>query len=390
MIKNKHHLIIFTTMPSNFWGGSEELWSLLAKEMCLKGEKITILAYHNESIHPNFLDLSHLGIEIQYIRNKEKNNIVQKIYNKILRWKSGYSNTPHNFYVILTKLKKINPSHFLINQGGTFNFIEDQLFLFLMNELPLNYMLISQHNLENFTFSYDYIKKIRTYLPNFSKLFFVSKRNYEVALRQIAMPIKSEVHFIQNPCKVKLDFHLEYPKTEKIKLGFVGRLENRNKGLDILIDALSHPLFLDFSWQLEIWGEGPDKDYLVDLMNFHNLSNNIFFRGFSADILDVWSANEMLVLPSYNEGTPLTILEAMMCSRATFTTDVGDNAEYIKHNINGFLIPAGTKGLIVQGLHEAFKNRSNWKEMGQRAFSDVNRKISLNPEQQLFEEIFKS
>ena len=66
MIKDNPNLIIFTTLPSNFWGGSEELWSELAKKMCLNGKKITILAYYNESIHHRFLELSHLGIEILY------------------------------------------------------------------------------------------------------------------------------------------------------------------------------------------------------------------------------------------------------------------------------------------------------------------------------------
>ena len=55
-------------MPSNLWGGSEELWSLLAKEMHLNGEKVTILVNHKINNFKTFQSIS------KYKSNYNKKN----------------------------------------------------------------------------------------------------------------------------------------------------------------------------------------------------------------------------------------------------------------------------------------------------------------------------
>lgn len=354
-----------------------------------EGKKVTVFVQFNKGIHDKFIELSKLGIEIFFIPIDEKNNFLKKVYNKFYRWVNGYGNTPQSFFITLNKLRKISPTHFLINQGGTFNFIDDGLLLFIMKELSSQYLLISQHNLEYFTYPNNYRIKIKDYLSLISKFIFVSKRNYEVAIRQLASPINSEVYVVQNPCKIKLDYHLDYPNTDLIKVAFIGRLENKNKGLDILIDALANYCFKDFSWKLEIWGEGPDKEYLVELVHFHNLSDNISFKGSTNNVVGVWKENQMLLLPSHNEGSPLVILEAMMCSRASFATDVGDISEYVKDNVNGFIIPSATKNLIIENLYEAFLQHESWEALGKNAYNGLKESFDENPEESLLQIIFE-
>jgi glycosyltransferase involved in cell wall biosynthesis len=389
MKTKKNALLIYTTMPSNGWGGSEELWRELAIYCKAQNQDIKIIVKYTSEVNPKFENLKNLGFDIYFIKSKENRSILKKLIDKFVRWRNDFGNIPQEYYEFLVYVNKFNPTHFLINQGGTFSFIEDELLLFTIKEVKSKYILISHHNFEYFTYPHNYITKIKNHLSYISKFFFVSKRNYEVAVRQLASPINSEVYFVQNPCKVKLDFHVDYPNSDIIKVAFLGRLENRNKGLDLLIDALSHDCFKAFSWNLEIWGEGPDKEYLVELVDFYNLSDNINFKGYTNNVVDVWKENQMLLLPSHNEGSPLVILEAMMCSRACFVTDVGDNSEYVKHNINGFLIPSSTKKLIIENLMMAFLKHKEWENFGKRAFEDVNRKISSKPEEELFNIIFK-
>jgi glycosyltransferase involved in cell wall biosynthesis len=376
-------------MPSNGWGGSEELWYLFAQYCVSRGNKVVVMVELNGELHTNFKNLSDLGICLKLINPRKKYSFIEKVHNKFRRWIDNQSNTPQHYYETLCYLKELKPKYFLINQGGTFNFIEDKLIIFLLNNFESIYLLISQHNLENFTYPYHYLRKIRNEINKINKFFFVSERNYQVAVRQLAKPISPEIHLIQNPCKINLDFNLNYPKNNQIKIAFIGRLECRNKGLDVLIDALSDVRFNYFNWILELWGEGPDRDYLIDLVNYYNLTNRIIFKGYAKDIIEIWKSNEMLVLPSYNEGTPLIILETMMCSRPVFTTDVGDNSKFIEHNSNGYLIDFATKKIIIENLEIAFLNRNNWVNLGKQAWRDIQIKYKGNPEMELYEKIFE-
>jgi glycosyltransferase involved in cell wall biosynthesis len=385
----KCDILIYTNMPSNGWGGSEELWFLFAQYCVIRGNKVVVMVELNGELHSNFKNLSDLGICLKLINPRKKYSFIEKVHNKFRRWSDNQSNTPQHCYETLCYLKELKPKYFLINQGGTFNFIEDKLIIFLLNNFESKYILISQHNLEYYTYTYNYLIKIRNEINKFSKFFFVSERNYEVAKRQLAIAISPEIHFIQNPCKIYLNSPLNYPIINEIKIAFIGRLECRNKGLDVLIDALSDTRFDKFNWILELWGEGADKSYLMDLVKFHNLSNKILFKGFTSDVIEVWKTNEMLILPSYNEGTPLTILEAMMCSRAVFTTDVGDNGKYIKHQFNGYLVDYATKKSITENIELAFLNRKKWKDMGIQSWQFLTNNIKTNPEVELYEHIFQ-
>jgi glycosyltransferase involved in cell wall biosynthesis len=385
---NKCDLVIYTTMPSNNWGGSEELWFLFAKYTLIKGKRIIICTEFYKELHVNYKHLSDLGADVRLIYSQRKYSILHKIKNKINRWFNHHSNTPQHYFEILNCLKKYNPTYFLVNQGGTFSFYEDKLILFLLENFKSRYMLISQHNHEYFTYQYDYLKNLRREVNKFEKFFFVSERNYHVALRQLAQPIFPEIHFIQNPCKIKLNSPLAYPVSDQINIAFIGRLECRNKGLDVLIDSLSNECFKNYHWKLELWGEGSDKEYLTDLVNYYDLSHNIFFMGYTKDITNIWKSNQMLILPSYNEGTPLVILETMMCGRAVFTSDVGDNSKFVFDGENGFLIPYATKKVLVSKLIEAFNKRKHWQQMGYQSHEAIKSMIIENPAENLFKKIF--
>jgi glycosyltransferase involved in cell wall biosynthesis len=384
----KNDIVIYTGMPSNSWGGSEELWYLFAQYCIRKGNTVVVIAEFKGKVHSNFQNLSNLGINLKLINPRKKYSFIKKLYNKYNRWRNNHSNIPQYYYETLNYVKELKPKYFIINQGGTFSFFEDKLILFLLRNFSSKYMLISQHNQEYFTYSYDYLVNLRKEVNKFEKFFFVSERNYNVALRQLAQPMFPEIHFIQNPCKIILNRPLDYPISDQIKIAFIGRLECRNKGLDILIDSLSHDCFKNYNWKLELWGEGPDKEYLIDLVNYYELSKNIFFMGYTKDIIEVWKSNQMLILPSHNEGTPLVILETMMCGRAVFTTDVGDNSKFVFDGENGFLIPSATKKVLVSKLIEAFNQRNHWQQMGYQSHEDIKSMIIENPAENLFEKIF--
>ena len=79
------------------------------------------------------------------------------------------------------------------------------------------------------------------------------------------------------------------------------------------------------------------------------------------------------------EGTPLTLLEALVIGRICIVTDVGGNNEWIKDNVNGFLADAPTQKLISQKMKQALSQYNKWDEIVLEAHNTAMQKLDLNP-----------
>ena len=117
---------------------------------------------------------------------------------------------------------------------------------------------------------------------------------------------------------------------KKLKLVFIGRVERR-KGIEELTEFISSVIDTDVATFSFI---GPIK--LKDQIKH----NNVQYYGLINDpikIRDLLIESDILVCPSYSEGMPTVILEAMACGCAIFATDVGANRDLIDKT-NGWII----------------------------------------------------
>ena len=179
------------------------------------------------------------------------------------------------------------------------------------------------------------------------------------------------------------------PDFSTIRFANIGRIHCNTKGLDILFEILSFEKWKKRNWVLNIYGEGDDKDYLIDLIHYYNLSNKINFLGYKEDIIDIWKDTHILILPSISEGTPAVIVEAMLCGRIGIVTDVGDNTNLVKDNFNGFVASAPTVKLFDEALERAWQNKNNWANYGLQAFESINKYVEDNPEKTLLTKMIK-
>jgi L-malate glycosyltransferase len=90
-----------------------------------------------------------------------------------------------------------------------------------------------------------------------------------------------------------------------------------------------------------ITGEGPNREHLERLVAKLKLTENIVFTGYidRKKLLTLYQSSTMYVLPSYHEGLPTSLLEAMSCGLPSIATDVAGNSEVIINNQNGILVP---------------------------------------------------
>ncbi len=83
--------------------------------------------------------------------------------------------------------------------------------------------------------------------------------------------------------------------------------------------------------------DGPDAVTRAELDRW--IGSGIEYLGHLADVRPALTQASVCVLPSYREGTPRSILEAMAMGRAIITTDAPGCRETVRHDVNGLLVP---------------------------------------------------
>jgi glycosyltransferase involved in cell wall biosynthesis len=94
---------------------------------------------------------------------------------------------------------------------------------------------------------------------------------------------------------------------------------------------------------------------------------SIEFLGRLADVRPAIEACSVYVLPSYREGTPRTVLEAMAMGRAIVTTDAPGCSETVVDGDNGFLVPVQDAEALAQAMRRFIEEPSLQTSMGARA-----------------------
>ncbi|WP_353142294.1 glycosyltransferase family 4 protein [Acinetobacter pragensis] len=97
------------------------------------------------------------------------------------------------------------------------------------------------------------------------------------------------------------------------------------------------------------------------------------YWGKLSDVRPAIAASSVYVLPSYREGTPRTVLEAMAMGRAVITTDAPGCRETVANGVNGYLVGVKSVDELVQSMQYFIEDPKLIEYMGQRS-----REIALN------------
>jgi glycosyltransferase involved in cell wall biosynthesis len=122
------------------------------------------------------------------------------------------------------------------------------------------------------------------------------------------------------------------------------------KGIDILLSAMSRVIQKDTSCKCLIIGEGALKEELLEQVKSLGLGRHVFMEGFHADVRPYLSAADAFVLTSHIEGLPFSVLEAMASGLPCIVTKVGGNAEAVIQNVNGLVVNPGSVDEVAQAI----------------------------------------
>lgn len=215
----------------------------------------------------------------------------------------------------------------------------------------------------------------------------------------VSTKIKEEIcstYRITSPKKVviiPLGFELEKMESlEKYKGYFREKFSIPNDSLVIgiigrITDIKNHDLFLDIAQHISqkqedvhflIIGDGELRSTLEEKVQTNNLSQKIHFTGWINETAKIYADIDILVQTSKNEGTPVTIIEAMWYSIPVVSTNVGGIPDLILDKKTGFLINSFQPNDFVDVLLELLSDDQLRENIGSESHIFIKQNFSID------------
>jgi glycosyltransferase involved in cell wall biosynthesis len=269
--------------------------------------------FPNNSNHGSYSDLTIYSSEIENVENYFLSFCSQN--------KKQYSHIITHFVELCTpffyKVKKISKAKIIAIDH---------------NPRPLN----------GYAFKKKILKRLKGIL--FSKYInvFVGVSDYTVneILKDFGSHLKSKTITIYNG--VILDAILMRDKREIMKPSFLVASHLReSKGIqDLIVSVNLLPLEIKNEIKITVYGDGPYKNQLNQLIQKYSLDKSFVFKGSQANLNEIFSQYDYMLQPTHMECFSLSILESLAANVPVITTNVGGNTEVITNGGNGYIFEA--------------------------------------------------
>lgn len=175
---------------------------------------------------------------------------------------------------------------------------------------------------------------------------------------------------------------------ETIQVLFLGWLE-KSKGVFDLLEASLNILAKKDNVEFVFAGDGSARSELISRTKEENLSNKIKFPGWvdGEKKKELICGSDIFVLPSYFEGFPNSLMEAMLAANACIATTVGSIPDVIRDGKNGYLMDKGDVGRLVEILTMLIDDRELRLKIGESGRAKVLLSHSIGNAEKKFSKI---
>lgn len=149
----------------------------------------------------------------------------------------------------------------------------------------------------------------------------------------------------------------------------VGRFSPKHKGFDLLIPAFALFAKKNQAWQLDIVGDGAEKELLTKMIINNKLENRITLHPFTNEIQKFYSSASIYVLSSRWEGMPLVLVEAMSHGLPIIASDIPTCQEVLGDF--GLFFKNGDIQELAQRLEDA--THLDWQKKSDEAITIAQR-----------------
>jgi glycosyltransferase involved in cell wall biosynthesis len=148
----------------------------------------------------------------------------------------------------------------------------------------------------------------------------------------------------------------------------VGRL-CAQKGYSDIIPIISS-IVNEFPNVRFVWaGEGEQRDELMDKVRNYGVDENVLFLGYRSDVSNLLKSSDLFLFPTYNEGLPFALLEAMAYGLPVVASDASSIPEIVESGVHGVLFPTGNGAKLLEALRWALRNPEKMQQFSQNARS---------------------
>ena len=323
-------------IPSLIGCGAERVMVNLANFLCQKGYDVTILNYRsNESPYALYGEVKR-----KFLYDKAES---YGFFNKVIRYFFTAQYVKHTVKDRARRLKKFikkndTDCYLVMLESATAELLE-------LREYVKCPIIVSERNYPE---SYPLNVKQKLYdLSRFADGFVFQT---ESAKKCYGDGVKKSTVIPNAVNELFVDSGDDVIDKTKVIIN-AGRLESQ-KNQRLLIKAFAESGLTDHT--LEIYGDGPLKAELQDLIESLDIQDRVFLKGYSNDLKNIMKRSSLFVLSSDYEGIPNVLLEAMALGLPCVTTDFSGGGAHtlIDDGENGIIVRAGDE----KGLSAAIKN----------------------------------
>lgn len=137
---------------------------------------------------------------------------------------------------------------------------------------------------------------------------------------------------------------------------------NKNKNHEVIIRAIAklnkpHICYI-------ICGQGDREIYLKKLAISLGVANKVKFLGFRNDIAEIYKIADVFVFPSFREGLPVSVMEAMAAGLPIICSNIRGNTDLIENGKGGFLVGTNDIVALTRAIEQLLDNTEKRRFMG--------------------------
>lgn len=221
----------------------------------------------------------------------------------------------------------------------------------------------------------DFNSKSSKFIYKKSKVIFTvtdyfTKSIKEISSKEMTFSIKPMIDLNQED----IFFDRKYLEIDKFKILFLARIE-KDKGIEEFLYAILE-LREKYKYKIEvdIVGDGGFLQQAIDISKRIGIDDSINFMGAIFDknkIREIYIQSDLYVLPTYHEGFPRTLYEAMIFGTPIITTFVGGISGIMENQFNCLKIEPKSVTSIVNAIEYSFENYSDMQNYAKNGMETV-------------------
>lgn len=175
------------------------------------------------------------------------------------------------------------------------------------------------------------------------------------------------------------------------RLLYVGRLA-AVKGLPVLFESLAMLKASNPDVMLTVVGDGSERADLQQMVVNLGIDKNVDFVGYKsqAEVRQYMQQTDVFVLPSFAEGLPIVLMEALAAGVPAVSTQIAGHSDLIENGVNGYLVPPGDSASMAARVRMLLDDQALRAQLGAAGREKIEQDFNINHEVSLLYRVIGS